>query len=69
MIFIKDGPDIPDELLDARDQGKVVFICGAGVSKRHGLPLFNELVDQIYERLKAEYSENPAQPVARPFFT
>jgi hypothetical protein len=32
MRFTETGPDIPDDLLFARDQGKVVFFCGAGVS-------------------------------------
>ena len=33
MQFIENGPSIPDELLNARDQGSVVFVCGAGVSQ------------------------------------
>ena len=42
MRFYADGPSIPDELLIARDEGRVVFFCGAGVSKeRAGLPLFS----------------------------
>ena len=32
MRFAADGPDIPGNLLDARDDGEVVFFCGAGVS-------------------------------------
>jgi hypothetical protein len=27
--FVADGPSIPDELLVARDEGRVVFFCGA----------------------------------------
>ena len=38
MRFVSDGPSIPDELLVARDEGRVVFFCGAGVSRaRAGL--------------------------------
>lgn len=33
MRFIADGPTIPDDLLTARDEGQVVFFCGAGVSR------------------------------------
>jgi len=33
MRFLKNGPSIPDELLIARDEGRVVFFCGAGVSR------------------------------------
>ncbi|WP_017958498.1 SIR2 family protein [Rhizobium leguminosarum] len=32
MRFHEHGPDIPDELLVARDEGNVLFFCGAGVS-------------------------------------
>ncbi len=32
MRFHDNGPDIPDELLVARDAGNVLFFCGAGVS-------------------------------------
>ena len=33
MRFIETGPTIPDKLLLARDEGRVVFFCGAGVSR------------------------------------
>lgn len=33
MRFIEEGPQIPDELLVARDEGRVVFFCGSGVSR------------------------------------
>ena len=45
------GPDIPDELLAAQELGNVIFLCGAGVSKNAGLPLFEGLVQQVYEAL------------------
>lgn len=48
--LIQDGPDIPVELMNRRDDGNVVFFCGAGISKDTGLPMFNELVLKIYER-------------------
>jgi NAD-dependent SIR2 family protein deacetylase len=40
------GPDIPDELLQAHEQGTVVFFCGAGISCPAGLPLFRK--QQLY---------------------
>ena len=48
MQFITDGPDIPDELLQAHEEGRVVFFCGAGISYPAGLPGFKGLVEQIY---------------------
>ena len=49
--FVTDGPDIPEHLLQAHEDGRVVFFCGAGISTPAGLPLFKGLVDRIYEQL------------------
>ncbi|CUJ34192.1 anti-phage defense-associated sirtuin Dsr1 [Achromobacter xylosoxidans] len=48
MQFINNGPDIPDALLQAHEEGRVVFFCGAGVSYPAGLPGFKGLVEKIY---------------------
>jgi hypothetical protein len=47
MRFVEDGPDIPDELLEARDRGEVIFVCGAGISMPAGLPSFLMLAKQV----------------------
>ena len=50
MRFLKDGPSIPDELLNARDEGRVVFFCGSGVSRaRADLPNFIGLAEQVID--------------------
>jgi len=49
MQFVADGPDIPEALLQAHEEGRVVFFCGAGISYPAGLPGFGGLVDKIYE--------------------
>lgn len=49
MQFIKDGPNIPESLLQAHEDGRVVFFCGAGISYPAGLPSFEGLVDKIYD--------------------
>lgn len=52
MRFLPDGPNIPDELLVARDEGRVVFFCGSGVSKaRAGLPDFYGLAETVLKKL------------------
>ena len=52
MRFIEDGPTIPDELLVARDEGRVVFFCGAGISRaRAGLSDFFGLAKQVMHAL------------------
>jgi NAD-dependent SIR2 family protein deacetylase len=49
MQFVTNGPDIPDALLQAHEDGQVVFFCGAGISYPAGLPDFKGLVDRIYD--------------------
>lgn len=52
MRFLADGPVLPDELLVARDAGKVIFFCGAGVSMaRAGLDDFPTLAEKVIEGL------------------
>lgn len=48
MQLVASGPDIPDALLQAHEEGRVVFFCGAGISYPAGLPGFQGLVDAIY---------------------
>ncbi|MGZ8996838.1 MAG: SIR2 family protein [Rhodospirillales bacterium] len=55
MQFVKDGPDVPDRLIQAHEDGRVVFFCGAGISVPAGLPGFEGLVDELY----AAVGENP----------
>jgi hypothetical protein len=58
MRFSERGPGIPNHLLDARDAGDVVFICGAGVSIPAGLPDFFKLTAEVARRLGVEPSSH-----------
>jgi len=50
--FLADGPAIPDDLLVARDEGRVIFFCGAGVSQaRAGLSDFFGLAQKVVDFL------------------
>lgn len=49
MQFVTNGPDIPDALLQAHEEGRVVFFCGAGISYPAALPGFKGLVEKIYQ--------------------
>lgn len=51
MRFLPNGLNIPDELLEARDKGNVVFLCGAGVSYPAGMPNFLELAKYVVKEL------------------
>lgn len=57
MQFITNGPDIPDALLQAHEECRVVFFCGAGISYPAGLPGFKGLVDEIYRLNGTEPSD------------
>ena len=48
MQFVSNGPDVPERLLQAHEDGRVVFFCGAGISYPAGLPSFAELTREIY---------------------
>ncbi|SFV04148.1 SIR2-like domain-containing protein [Polaromonas sp. YR568] len=51
MKFLRDGPDIPERLLQLHEDGRVVFFCGAGISYPARLPGFGGLVDMLYAEL------------------
>lgn len=51
MRFIKDGPEVPDRLVESHEDGKVVFFCGAGISYPAGLPGFEGLTRRLFEDL------------------
>ena len=62
MRFVENGPDIPESLLQAHEEGKVVFFCGAGVSVPLGFPSFAGLVSKLYKR--SGISPNKQQSIA-----
>ncbi|MDQ2777320.1 MAG: SIR2 family protein [Acidobacteriota bacterium] len=45
--FVEGGPMIPVELLQSLEDGRLVIFCGAGVSRRCGLPDFKTLVTDL----------------------
>lgn len=62
MQFVKNGPDIPERLLQSHEDGGVVFFCGAGISFPAQLPGFAGLVKKLYSTLAI--SPNPVQQAA-----
>lgn len=58
MRLIADGPEIPDDLLRAHDQGDTVFLCGAGVSIHAGLPGFGDLVQAVYREHNERWEDH-----------
>jgi hypothetical protein len=49
MRFHVNGPIIPDVLLERGDTGRVVFLCGAGVSLPSGMPSFIGLTQHVID--------------------
>jgi len=62
--FITHGPDIPDALLQAHEEGRMVFFCGAGISYPAGLPGFKGLVEQIYRLNGTALSDIEREPLS-----
>ncbi|MHC2433969.1 SIR2 family protein [Bradyrhizobium sp. USDA 4451] len=68
MQFVPHGPDIPDALLQAHEEGRLVLFCGAGISYPAGLPGFKGLVDDIYARVGTTRSDIEQQAYDRSQF-
>lgn len=61
MQFVKGGPDVPERLVQAHEEGRVVFFCGAGISYPAGLPGFAGLVNRVYDEVgEAPFGIEPA---------
>jgi SIR2-like domain len=61
MRFIANGPDVPEDLLIARDKGDVIFFCGAGVSQANAhLPNFERLGRDVI-RILGSAQDSPAR--------
>lgn len=61
MRFTANGPSLPNDLLVARDEGQVIFFCGAGVSRaRVGLADFYGLANAVADELGAS-KDSPAR--------
>jgi len=62
MRFTAHGPDIPGDLLDARDDGQVIFFCGSGVSLHQaGGPTFPQLAQRVITELGVPSESTAAQ--------
>ena len=64
MRFLKNGADIPNDLIRAVNDGTVTFLCGAGVSFGAGLPSFKELTEWVYQRLGELWKSEAAERAA-----
>ena len=52
FISTNGAPDIPLEVLNAQEKDRLIFFCGAGISRPAGLPGFGKLVTKTYKRLR-----------------
>jgi hypothetical protein len=51
MQFTNGGPAVPNSLLQAHEEGRVIFFSGAGISYNVGLPGFEQLVKNLISSL------------------
>ena len=68
MQFITNAPYIPNALLQAHEEGRVVFFCGAGIAYPAGLPGFKGLVEQIYPQIGDVFKDIERQAFDREQF-
>ena len=63
--LVRQGPDIPVDLLNKLDDERLVFFCGAGVSRggNSRLPGFRRLLCQVYETNHIEPDEVEAEAI------
>lgn len=64
MRFLEGGADIPEDLIRSVQDGRAIFLCGAGISARSGLPLFGQLTTTVYDRLGESPIYEPAEQEA-----
>ena len=67
MRLTDDTADIPDRLIALQEKGEVVFLCGAGISQRYGLPSFYKLTTDIYADLGESWEGYAAEEDAMGF--
>ncbi|MCW5981811.1 MAG: SIR2 family protein [Bryobacteraceae bacterium] len=61
MQWVQNGPDVPNELVDAAESGDLAILCGAGVSRKADLPLFQELVEKVYQKVSRNIADDPLE--------
>ena len=66
--LIKNGPIIPNALLEKHEQGEVVFFCGAGISLDSNLPSFEKLTKDIIENFYQEDERDVSDAMKGGFF-
>ena len=49
--LIPKGPKIPETLISALNDDRLVFFCGSGISMSNNLPSFKNLVEQVCKKL------------------
>ena len=59
LRFSAEGPEFPEQLVDALLTGEVVFLCGAGISAPQ-LPGFEGLVEQTFAALNLDMTPSEA---------
>lgn len=62
-VFVKDGPEIPDHLLQAHEEGRLVFFCGAGISYYTGLPGFEDLTKKTMGACGLPFDRRESNPL------
>ena len=65
MQFVRNGPDIPEELLQAHEDGRVVFFCTPAVLCRARGPEFNTVPGRRPLATNRRRAAGPWRQIAR----
>ena len=63
--FVPQGPQIPEEILQALRYDNLVFFCGAGISRPNGLPLFDKLAEKVCKSFNLNINNHPLLKIAK----
>ena len=59
MQFITQGPQIPENVIQALNNDNLVLFCGSGISMNNSLPSFKGLVKTVCKKLHININQNP----------
>ncbi len=50
LPLVPQGPEIPNQVIQELEKSRLVFFCGAGISRYTGIPLFHGLCEEIWKQ-------------------
>lgn len=64
FVLGENNDDVPEDLVKSIQEGGTLFLCGAGVSTRSGMPMFKGLTDYVYDAIHEDKNNEEAERIA-----